>query len=258
MGKVALICAGLMASAIAPQLARGAETEVREMVLPTTEGAVSAKLFTIPGSAEQQGAARPAVIILHGTQGIGRFRSFYENFAGVIAAAGIDAYLFSYYSDVDAVQMKSPDAGVRREVFNNRVRAWSSRVSDVISDIRANGHQSRPIGVVGFSLGGFLGTAVAAHDERVTALTVFYGGIPTAVKDEIAHLPPLLELHGDADRRVPLTEGRALADFARGLGQSVEMVVYPGAEHGFAGKDEKDAEGRTVAFFRQQLSAPVR
>jgi carboxymethylenebutenolidase len=64
----------------------------------------------------------------------------------------------------------------------------------------------------------------------------------------------LLGLHGDADRRVPLAEGKALVDLAKTFGQPAEMVVYPGAGHGFSGADDLDAERHTVAFFRQHLS----
>jgi carboxymethylenebutenolidase len=50
-----------------------------------------------------------------------------------------------------------------------------------------------------------------------------------------------------------LAEGKALVDLAHNLGQQAEMVVYPGAGHGFKGTDAADAERRTIAFFQQQL-----
>ena len=62
--------------------------------LPSAE--ISAELYAAPGK-----APRPAVIILHGRQGIGAFHAFYQRSAQAIAQAGIDAYLLSYYANDD-------------------------------------------------------------------------------------------------------------------------------------------------------------
>lgn len=81
---------------------------------------------------------------------------------------------------------------------------------------------------------------------------VFYG-IPGNGQGTITHLPSLLELHGDADTVVPLSEGKALVDCGRRLGQTAEMVVFPGAGHGFTGPDADAAEKKTIAFLRREL-----
>ena len=36
---------------------------------------------------------------------------------------------------------------------------------------------------------------------------------------------------GDADTVVPIEKGKELVELTRSLGQSAEMVVYPGADH---------------------------
>lgn len=215
----------------------------------TREGAVPVQRFAVRGEAR-----RPAVILLHGRQGLDRFRVFYQNTAADIAAAGFDVYLFPYYDDDDIRQLKSADAGERRAYFNRRIGDWAGEVSDVIGDILSHPTASGRIGLVGFSQGGFLAVAVAGRDPRVSGLVVYYGGIPGLLKVEITHLPPLLEFHGDADRRVALQEGRELTDWARQLGGPSEMVVYPGAGHGFGRAATADAEQRCIAFFRTTVS----
>jgi carboxymethylenebutenolidase len=242
------LCAVVLSLILAPGLSAAANADGQSIVLPATERPVTAQFFKAQGE-----AARPAVVILHGTQGIDRFRAFYQRYATVIARSGIDAYLLSYYSDSDAGRIKTQKAEDRRAVFSQRVRAWSTLVSDVITDILARRQASGRVGLLGFSQGGFLATAVASQDKRVSALTVFYGGVPSLFRGEISHLPPLLELHGDADQTVLPSEGKELVDLARGLGQSAEMVVYPGAGHGFGGTDATDAQHRTVAFLRHRL-----
>ena len=52
-------------------------------------------------------------------------------------------------------------------------------------------------------MGGYVAAAPATRDERVAALGVLYGGMPDTMVSEVKHLPPLIELHGTADRNVP-------------------------------------------------------
>jgi carboxymethylenebutenolidase len=218
------------------------------VVFQTAQRPLTAQLFSAPGTGR-----RPAVVILHGVQGLDAFPAFYQRYAAAIARSGIDAYLLAYYDESDAVQTRSKIAEERHAVFDGRVRSWAASVSAVVGAILAERQSSGRVGLLGFSQGGFLATAVAAQDTRISPLAVFYGGIPSLLKNEISRLPELLELHGDADRVVPLAEGRALVDLARGLGQTSQMIVYPGAGHGFADADALDAQRRTLAFFAQRL-----
>lgn len=83
--------------------------------------------------------------------------------------------------------------------------------------------------------------------------------MPAAAVSEVKHMPPLRELHGDADRNVPLVEGKELVKLARAVGASAEQVTYPGREHGFDFSDTDpmtaDAIGRVAQFFQAHLIA---
>jgi carboxymethylenebutenolidase len=230
----------------AARLVSAADIDIRSVVLATVERQVTAQLFQVRGDAR-----RPAVIILHGAHGIDLRQDFFRHYATVLAESGIDAYLLTYYNEDDAKRIKDNENLLA--VARKRMRAWSTLVSNVIGDILVQRQSSGRIGLLGFSRGGFLATAVGNQDPRVSALAVFYGGIPSILRDDMAHLPPLIELHGDADPLVPLREGKALVDLAHRLGQQAEMVVYPGAGHGFKGADAEDSERRTIAFFQRQL-----
>jgi carboxymethylenebutenolidase len=111
--------------------------------------------------------------------------------------------------------------------------------------------------LLGFSLGGYVAANTAADDERVTAIAVIYGGMPNAMLSRVKHLPPLLEVHGDADRNVPLVKGEELVKLARTVGAQAEQVTYPGRAHGFDFSDTDpmtaDAVGRVVRFFQAHL-----
>ncbi|KHK03158.1 dienelactone hydrolase family protein [Desulfovibrio sp. TomC] len=239
----------LLCPILLPRPAWAADVAARAVTIPTPEHPVEAQLFSAPGTGK-----RPAVILLHGRQGLDRFPGYYEQFARAVAGAGMDAYLLSYYDGTEKEQANAEDKTVRQAFFAGRVKAWSQLVHAVVTEALARKECSGSIGLLGFSQGGFLATAVAGQDPRITALAVFYGGIPGLYRDSITHLPPLLALHGDADTVVPLSEGQALVALGRKLGQPAELAVFPGAGHGFSkGPDAAKAQQLTLAFLRQYL-----
>jgi carboxymethylenebutenolidase len=75
----------------------------------------------------------------------------------------------------------------------------------------------------------------------------------------VKHLPPLLELHGDADHNVPLAQGEELVKLAKVAGAEAELVRYPGKAHGFDFSESDpiaaDAIDRVVRFFQTRLTA---
>lgn len=241
----------LLCSFLAPRQALCADVAVRSVMIATPEHPVEARLFSAPGAHK-----RPAVVLLHGRGGLDRFQGYYEQFAQAIARAGMDAYVLSYYLGADQEQANAEDKTVRQAFFAKRLKAWSLLVRAVVDAALARPECSGSVGLLGFSQGGFLATAAASQDARIAALVVFYGGVPDTLRDSITHLPPLLALHGDADGVVPLEQGQALVALGRQLGQPAELVVLPGAGHGFKGPDAENAQQRTLAFLRQRLLSP--
>ncbi|MCB9384975.1 MAG: S9 family peptidase [Bryobacterales bacterium] len=118
--------------------------------------------------------------------------------------------------------------------------------------------------VMGWSYGGFMTSWVIGHTARfrsavagaaVTDLWSFQGttDIPSFLPDYfngqpwermdayVKHSPmryvdkvvtPTLVLHGDADARVPISQGYELYNALKGRGVETEMVVYPRQPHG--------------------------
>lgn len=248
--KIVAACLPLLLMNVLSPSARAADIVARNVTLQLPSVAVAAELFEAPGEGR-----RPAVIMLHGKRGLAPSNAYYGRMAAALARSGIDVYLATYYSDDDARLAVDPKTRTNA-FFSDRVRGWSRLISAMTDSILTRDRASGRIGLLGFSQGGFLAPAVANQDQRIAAIGVFYGGIPSAFKSEITHLPPLLELHGDADRLVPMAEGKALVDLARTFGQPAEMVVYPGAGHGFSGADRADAERRVIGFFRRHLRLP--
>jgi len=224
----------------------------QEIVVQGADGPIAVKLF-----AGGQGGKRPAVIILHGRRSVAEWAAPYTRYAEMVAAKGLDAYLVSYYDAADAVAMASSGRAARVAYFGAHLALWANRVRDVVSYALARDESSGKVGLLGFSNGGFLAVRSAATDPRIEALVVFYAGLPGTPADAITHLPPLLAVHGDADHDNPLAGSVSLVDRAHALGGTAELVVYPGAAHGFdfhpERSDAREASERALSFLERQL-----
>jgi carboxymethylenebutenolidase len=239
----------LPASAGSPAIAAAEQFGVA-----TDEGEMVLSRYAAEGAEK-----RPSVLLLHGARGIEMKPTAYERHAKALQGAGIDCYLVRYLTEDDAHFLANGTKQEREPYETARFDAWAKRISAAVSAVLARSEASGQIGLLGFSLGGYVAAASAARDARVNALAVLYGGLPGAMVSEVKHLPPLLELHGEADTNVPLREGERLVALAKGLGAEAEQVTYPGKKHGFDFSDAdpatSDAIGRVTRFFEAHLSA---
>src|SRR5262249_49698366 len=152
----------------------------------------------------------------------------YARYAEALATAGIDAWLVHWATAADARAL-DPKTSTResRGAYNTgRFAGWSRRVSSVVSAALARPHSNGRVALLGFSLGGFIAARTANDDARIAALAVLYAGLPDMTVAHVKHLPPVLELHGDADRVVPPAKGAELVRIARDLGVPAEQVTY--------------------------------
>jgi acetyl esterase/lipase len=80
----------------------------------------------------------------------------------------------------------------------------------------------------------------------------------------IAHVdakdPPILLLHGEQDKTVPVAQSRAMAARLQEVGASVDLEVIPGVGHSWIGANEAETRAaslhaldRTLAFFDSKL-----
>jgi dienelactone hydrolase len=209
----------------------------------------------------------PAIVVLHGCDGIALQ---YRDWARRLAAWGYVALLVDSFGP--------------RHFTNICNRGWEVppelRVQDALAaadylrglpDVRAN-----RIGVIGFSHGGLtVLKSVLASDAGVqiaqpfAAAVAFYPGcqVPRSVL-----LTDTLILIGDADDWTPASRCAHWRNTVQKDGHTVEMVVYPGAAHGFdsqrplhiyaghvVGRNAaaaEDAIGRARVFLQQRLMAP--
>lgn len=111
------------------------------------------------------------------------------------------------------------------------------------------------IGITGFCMGGRVSyLAACALPAEVQAAVPFYGGgIPVERTATLAC--PVLAFFGDQDPFIPMEQVRALEAEAARLGKSVEVVVYPGAPHGFFCNERDSFRADAAADAWQRLTA---
>jgi carboxymethylenebutenolidase len=122
---------------------------------------------------------------------------------------------------------------------------------------------SKQVGTVGFCMGGQLSLFAACANPKVGACVIFYG-IHPHVKPDIAKLEaPVLGFFAEKDGHVTPEVARALEKQLKDAGKSVEFKIYEGADHAFFNDTRaevyheayaKDAWGRTLRFYREELS----
>ncbi|MBM6594790.1 dienelactone hydrolase family protein [Microvirga pudoricolor] len=195
------------------------------------------------------GARRPAVLMLHGADGLSNNRQYVEG-ARAVAAAGYQVYLVHYLDRT----------GQRRANFSTLFQnfmPWVETVQDALAFVagRPEVDPSR-IGIVGISLGAALGMTVASGDRRVRALVDYFGPLPQGAIAPDARLPPTLILHGAVDPIVPVANAYAVEGLLKQSGTAYEIQVYPGQGHGFYGAAQADATRRVIAFLERTLGAP--
>ena len=233
--------------------ARAAPPE--QLSVDADEGSVALTRY-----AADHAGRRASVLLLHGTRGFELRPRAYERYANALSARGIDAYLLRYLTAADApvFDSRTSTRESREAHETRRFDSWAKRVSAVMTTILARPDSSGRVGLLGFSLGGYVAAETAARDARVTALAVLYGGMPDAMVREVRHLPPLIELHGEADRNVPPVKGEQLVKLGKAIGGEAEFVSYPGKQHGFDFSDTDpmtaDAVARVIRFFEFRLN----
>ena len=193
----------------------------------------------------QRSGKFPALLVVHGSSG--PVSSFVGGYAQQLANFGYVVF-FVHYFDATGTTYAS-FSGIRSHFVT-----WMIALADAISFAEHHAKvDSRRIGVLGVSLGGYLSLALASKDARVTAVASVMGGMPPEIISETRRMPPTLLLHGETDSVVPVSEAYAVEALLKQLGVRHELKVYPGQGHSFHGMAQMDALARTLRFFNKHL-----
>ena len=152
-----------------------------------------------------------------------------------------------------------------------------SKVDDttVLADLDAtakwaasNGGDVAKVGVTGFCWGGRQTWLYTAHNQNVKAGVAWYGGLvrkegntqPKHPVEVAAQLKGrVLGLYAELDKGITLAHVEQMREAIKAAGDASEIVVYPGADHGFLADYRpqynevaaKDAWAKCLAWFKK-------
>jgi carboxymethylenebutenolidase len=194
----------------------------------------------------------PAILVLHGAGGTLLDGPEMRRVARQLAEAGNTVYLAHYFNRTGTIF--GLDAGMQ-ENFS----VWLATVRDSIKFVQQDNKNPSPVGIYGYSLGGFLALAAASDNPAVGAVVEHAGGIWNGEAKRIQQMPPVLVIHGEGDRRVPFQKyAQPLVAVLRQRGAPPTVRFFPGEGHVFTASAMTIVRAKAVEFFRQNLGGPQR
>jgi carboxymethylenebutenolidase len=231
--------------------------------VPAADGAMSAALARPAAD-----GTYPGVVVVQEAFGL---NAHIKDVAARIAREG-------YVTLAPDLYYREPNAVVGYDNLPEAIRLMMGLSEDkIVKDMGAaiSYLQQRPavlagrIGVTGFCMGGRVAFLTACLNPAVKAAVPFYGGgIGSAMPHGKAPLDhadtltaPVLLFYGEKDAFIPLDEVERVKTRLAGLKKDAEVVVYPGADHGFFcnerasyhAESAADAWGRLLKFFAKHL-----
>jgi len=186
----------------------------------------------------------PAVIALHGSGG---GHDTLAATAHPLATQGFCVYVPHYFDRTGTTEAVMPAMFLDFPL-------WMKTLWDLVSLVAMQPTVDPDyIGVVGFSLGGYLAMSLACIDPRIRVAVEYFGGLPKEVRMFMRRLPPTLILHGDADTVVPVAEAHNLRQILEDRKVAYEMQIYPGEGHEFTAETRADADACMQAFLKKHL-----
>lgn len=189
-----------------------------------------------------------SIIVLHGAGGMLFDGPRMRRVARALAEDGDAVYLLHYFNRTGTIAARDPEMQARFDDWQQTVRAGIEWVN------KRDGHGVRPIGIYGYSLGGFLAIAAASDNPLVGAVTEQAGGIWNLQEKRIGKMPPVLMVHGIEDNRVPFEKyAKPLLRVLRERGGHVETDFMPDQGHVFAEAAMKTVRPKTASFFAREI-----
>jgi carboxymethylenebutenolidase len=230
-------------AAVPPLVAepRIAPTTIR---LQTSAGAIPTEIYEARGAAR-----RPAILVLHGAGGTLFDGAAMRRVAQALAADGNAVYLPHYFRATGNVV--ALDSTMQRHFGD-----WLEVVQSSVTSIQEVRNDSSPVGIFGYSLGGFLAMRAASNNPRVGAVVELAGGAWNQRTDHLGRMPAVLMLHGERDGRVPFsTYAEPLVPVLRRRAAALETRFFPEEGHRFSTAATAAVHTDAARFFRRHLRA---
>jgi carboxymethylenebutenolidase len=235
----------IVASAFCISQATAKPISFTEVRIPTRQSQVRLDLYQ-----PNDGQPHPTILILYGAGGLAFDGARVRVYAQQLVSAGYIVYL-PHYLDETGGFMAGP-WNYRRD-FNE----WVEGVRYVIDWIQKQPSSSAPIGIYGYSLGGFIALEAASDNPQVGAVVDHAGGWVEGQMKPLGRMPPLLLVHGQRDHRVPYKKYvQPLFSYLQQNNIAYESRDFPTQGHKFKPAELEEVRTLAIGFFRQHLKPP--
>ena len=202
--------------------------------------------------------ARRAVLVLHGSAGIGReYHADIAAFAEALVAKQIAAAIPHYFVPNPPAAGEDPIASIA-----SRYVTWKATCGDALTFMSGDARfDPARLAVIGFSLGGHfaLGLGLARRPGVTLKCIVDFFGPTLAppLQGRFEQMPPVQIHHGSADTTVFPQESEALVaqlkKAGKKEGKDFVFQSYPGQTHRFDSASLATARAAAVAFIDSRL-----
>jgi dienelactone hydrolase len=171
----------------------------------------------------------PAVILVPESSSLDKVGDVYRAIAERVAEEGYVVVMVHFF---DRTGHNGVDP---KKILEKDFRAWMATVRDAVRHIRELPEvEPKRVGLLGFSLGGFLSISVAADkDLGIAAVASYFGGAPEKLWPKLVWLPPTLVVGGVEDTVVPVDRSYTLIGFLVAQGLPCEHKIYGKQGHLF-------------------------
>lgn len=206
---------------------------------------------------EGSGPATPGMVVIHEWWGLNKQ---IKGVAERLAASGYLAIAPDFYRG------KVPaDAGLAHEMMRG---LSETRAVDIIKGAVAHLRTidkagTRPVGTVGFCMGGRLALAAGLRGAPVQATAMFYGSVETT-EDAVATLKsPLLGIFGADDHGIAVEDIKKFEAALQAEQKKATIIVYPAVGHAFFNEERssydpitaEDAWHRLQEFLQETIGS---
>ncbi len=205
----------------------------------------------------QAKANAPALLVFHEWWGL---NDNIQKMTEKLAAEGYTALAVDLYEG--QVADKPEDAMTLMKKASQNQKNFDSNVEQAYDYLKTKTKAGK-IGTIGWCFGGTssLNTALLLP-KKIDATVIYYGSGIENDRDKLKVLEmPILGIFAELDQSIPVAKVKQFEQTLKSLGKSVEIDIYPNADHAFANPSgtrynataAEDAWKKTIAFLKKNL-----
>ena len=178
---------------------------------------------------------RPGVLVVHEWWGLNQHA---RNQARRLAEAGYVGFALDMYGK-GKVTTHPQDAQAFAAEVTKDPAVLAARFNAALAELKRDPHvDSTRIAAIGYCFGGAVVLGMARSGADLAAVVTFHGALATQAPAQPGKVKPrVLVLAGGDDPFVPAEQREAFKREMQAAGARFEVVVYPGAKHGFTNPD---------------------